>query len=137
MRNYNFKDFIKYLLVFIGTIIMISLPFLILCPSDFLYWNLSQFSRFMTVSFGTAISDSFLFIPLIQFQIFSLNLLNLIQFSVVIISFLFFINRFNIHFIKREKWILKFTKISKKRFKFFESHFFCFFPIDITLSLPL
>ena len=93
-KNLTFKKFVQYIIVFIATILVVALPFLIICPYDLIYWNLIQFSRFMNVSFGVLLRNSVLYYPIIELDLVSISLLNVIQFIIVLISSLYFFKIF-------------------------------------------
>lgn len=93
IKNKGFKEFVKYLILFLITFIIISLPYLIICPFEFLNYNLYQVSRFTTVSFGVHLSESFLYVPLIQIDLLEIKVINFIQVGVIIVSFYYFLKK--------------------------------------------
>jgi hypothetical protein len=88
-KNGEIKSFIYYILGFIITLLLIVLPFLILCPQAFINSMISslnspQSSNIAYIIFGD-ISDYILF----SFLGFDVKMLNIIQICILLISFIY------------------------------------------------
>ncbi|MHA1820456.1 MAG: glycosyltransferase family 39 protein [Promethearchaeota archaeon] len=88
-RKYALNQFFKLILVFITTALIFSLPYLLICFDEFIYWNSFQLNRFITVSYGILLKNSFVYQPIIETKFFSLNTLNLIQIILVLLYIIY------------------------------------------------
>jgi hypothetical protein len=89
VRNKQLKELVISLFISLGTYLIISLPYLILIPTDFFVYNFGLVNRFITVSIGYYFQNSWFYSALFIIPGINLSIDPHLIFAIALVGFFF------------------------------------------------